>query len=575
MARYQDVTHHDRVGRGLPRTERAQLSIAKQWVREPKQEMTRLKRVPLLLREDPRPEGSSRQEGLHLKPARRLLGVSESCYYELGGWHAGCVALTGPISQTQLRILQWVAEGCPAAAVAGNGHKVTANALASRRLVTVTRVGGKWSAELTAAGRHYLNSGTYPAGHWTTQRHRQPAAMSQVKPPNHCSNTGPGSAESAKENMVGDTMEDRRPPPATTARRSAERRTAATTLVEELLAEGYKLVRGLDDDGLAQWRKIIDFAKRHAMVPEGHWIEKHQGPRGDLRIVLCKGVHPNTGVNSSRTDEVPETHTDLHPLLAELSDPTTAFDVSTESLPRVLQFLHCLLVECDARGFTTSWSPEKRDGIQVQVDRLDARIMITEEPADEQVMPSPEKLASRKLYAWQRITLEQKTVAGRLTVALLGNSRYDRNSWSDGKRQRIENKLTAVVDRIAERAQGLAEFHAQQERLEQERQRKQQAALDRARKEFLDKRQIDTLSQQLSDWHKAADIRAYCEARTQAAVADNDPASVADLAQWLAWCRAFADRIDPVIQQPPGPPPTQPSQTDLQPFLPPWMRSRW
>lgn len=62
-------------------------------------------------------------------------------------------------------------------------NKTTAIALQGRRLVTVSRKGGGWRAELTDAGGHYLRHGTYPDGFRTTSRNTPVAADLAVAPP--------------------------------------------------------------------------------------------------------------------------------------------------------------------------------------------------------------------------------------------------------------------------------------------------------------------------------------------------------------------------------------------------------
>lgn len=43
----------------------------------------------------------------------------------------------------------------------GHSYKVTAGVLRDRRLVTISKRGGTWSAELTDAGAHYLKHGKH------------------------------------------------------------------------------------------------------------------------------------------------------------------------------------------------------------------------------------------------------------------------------------------------------------------------------------------------------------------------------------------------------------------------------
>ena len=72
------------------------------------------------------------------------------------------VDLAAPLKAHQLEVLRWVDAGCPNADTSDDGKKHTARALQARRLVTVSRRGGRWSATLTERGRFYLDNGRYP-----------------------------------------------------------------------------------------------------------------------------------------------------------------------------------------------------------------------------------------------------------------------------------------------------------------------------------------------------------------------------------------------------------------------------
>lgn len=78
-------------------------------------------------------------------------------------WSTGLVVdRRGPLNAKQAHVLQWIADGCPAGAMEGFAYKHSARALQDRHLVSVTRKRGVWRAEITEAGRYYLDHGTYP-----------------------------------------------------------------------------------------------------------------------------------------------------------------------------------------------------------------------------------------------------------------------------------------------------------------------------------------------------------------------------------------------------------------------------
>lgn len=86
------------------------------------------------------------------------------------------MALHTPLNPRQLDVLYWIHDGCPAGRWPDFTFKATAAALASRRLVKVSKRGGVWSAAILPAGEHYLAKGQYPVGHWSGRRPGQQRA---------------------------------------------------------------------------------------------------------------------------------------------------------------------------------------------------------------------------------------------------------------------------------------------------------------------------------------------------------------------------------------------------------------
>ncbi len=72
------------------------------------------------------------------------------------------VRLTDPLNDTQVAVLKWIADGCSEGVMHGFSYKTTAKALQDRRLVSVSRKRGAWQAQITEAGRFYLQHGRHP-----------------------------------------------------------------------------------------------------------------------------------------------------------------------------------------------------------------------------------------------------------------------------------------------------------------------------------------------------------------------------------------------------------------------------
>ena len=85
------------------------------------------------------------------------------------------------LNDIQLDVLRWIAAGNPGAE-ATNPQRVSARALAARRLVKVKGRGPRWSATLTEAGEYYLGHGKYPAGHFGAEPDLEPEPAPEVVP---------------------------------------------------------------------------------------------------------------------------------------------------------------------------------------------------------------------------------------------------------------------------------------------------------------------------------------------------------------------------------------------------------
>ncbi|HZO36729.1 MAG TPA: hypothetical protein VFB41_07630 [Solirubrobacteraceae bacterium] len=60
------------------------------------------------------------------------------------------------LTERQLEILRWIADGCPTGVMEGERHKISAAALRNRGLVTTNGHGAAWIAKATRRGREYI-----------------------------------------------------------------------------------------------------------------------------------------------------------------------------------------------------------------------------------------------------------------------------------------------------------------------------------------------------------------------------------------------------------------------------------
>lgn len=464
---------------------------------------------------------------------------------------AGAVRKSDPLNANQLNVLRRIAMkedvGVDSAA------KTSARALHGRGLVVVSTRGG-WHAKITDAGSFYLDHGHHP------DRPCDGGALCMKADSKIPSSDGP-SATSSK-----------RRPPHTTARIAALRRAAAADLMAKLVDETPVVISNPDEDEIAEWRKVVDFAKRNGMVPAGKRIEKSRWYNGDLHIVLRKGAHPNAKppLDPAQRIEVPEQVDELHPLLTRLKDPASVLDVSAEQLPRALRIMHSVLVEAEHRGYNTGWTDETAASVQISSGSFRLYVTMTEELEKRDVVPTAKDLASKKVYDWQRFQPETKSVRSgklRLQVATEGR-RWDRSAWwADRQRWTVEDKVGEILAEITKRITAEQDRIAAEEQEKLQRQRDWEAAMANARVSFQEHRRVTALNAQLERWQNASAIRNYCNAVEATRPTGDAVEETHAQSSWLEWCRSYADQIDPVRAGAGAPKDIEPGPSDLQPYL--------
>jgi hypothetical protein len=181
------------------------------------------------------------------------------------------VAIDTPLNHRQLEVLRWISDGCPDGRWTDFAFKLTTTALASRRLVTVSKRGGVWSAALLPAGEHYLTQGQYPERHWARRRRGQQMELdTPVKPPAVAQRPvdphggGPTSAQSKKQSP-----------------------SRARELVAEVLAASGEIYRE-SKEGQRAYSLLVATVNRHKLAPEGKQLTVEMGSRWEVSVIRLR-----------------------------------------------------------------------------------------------------------------------------------------------------------------------------------------------------------------------------------------------------------------------------------------------
>jgi hypothetical protein len=174
---------------------------------------------------------------------------------------------------------------------------------------------------------------------------------------------------------------------------------------------------------------------------------------------------------------------------------------------------------------------------------------------------------SKRLRPWAHIPEFDSVGTGRLRLEVGKAQSGQRLTWRDTATSRLEQQAGRIVADIIKAVEEQARISAALRQLEKERQAaarlaEQQAAEERRRRDIertarwehalakarrfaVEEHRRATFDAALEQWRNAADMRAFCDALEQAAA--DQAASNGELAAWLTWARARADKIDPTV----------------------------
>ncbi|MGW1866144.1 hypothetical protein ACWCPS_11360 [Streptomyces mauvecolor] len=452
-----------------------------------------------------------------------------------------------PLNERQLALLSRLASDKGSEEPWDPGEWRTAYALRDRGLVAIKRSEGEVDAKVTETGAFYIQHGHHPDD------------------PAH------GEKKITKGRGVGGTRSmsyaDR---PVALARR-----TKAKELIERLLTDRRVTITEPDDTTVTEWRRVIDYAKRHDLVPEGKRIESLRMWNRDLQISLVEGPHPNS--LRQRPDEAPPVHvpTQLrspHPVVAALRDDDGRLVMPAPLRRRSLLLLQGLAAEAVRRGHKVKEhevpsrhrsraytyngrhhpsSYSRREGeLDLVVDVFTYTVTIQQESPQS---TDPERSKS--------------------LVIELGYSRSSRQScWADRKRWALENILGAVLREVETRAVEDAQRKVDEERAKAERKVRWQAAMENAKELAAQEQYAEVLRAQARQWQEAAGLSAYCDAleRRLDETPGEDEAAMASAQRWLTWARRYVQRLDPLTRLPAMPTAREPKPEELAPHLNGW-----
>lgn len=473
------------------------------------------------------------------------------------------MALDTPLNTRQLEVLRWISDGCPDGRWTDFTFKTTANALASRRLATVSKRRGSWSAAILSAGEFYLANGTYPPGHFAKRRRsplvdldRPGKPLAVAKQP-----VMPLAVDAAavrpKKQMPPDGL------------------TPTRKLIKDIVDAGGLLEIDTTDDKTS-YSSLVGIINRRGMAPDGQ----------EVIMVRGKSYHHVIFRLSSVSDWQTEPPTQVvaaerigrwHPAVASLRSDNRLDSIGKELRGRAFRLLHALAREADARGYPVRVSRQNYRGYGHENTKLDGNLIFTVgdiecsvriwQPQDRvDHTPTAEELERAKKYDWPPRRYDY-VPANRLSIAIETTSRFcSKESWTETKTLSLQSRLPDVMMTFERWAVIDAEGKEAERRAEIERQARQAREEALAREAYVQHAFGERLRADLDDWELAGRLRRYVAEIAARVELIADPDERAAATQWLTWCREYVAKCDPFAKPIRRPKVKEPGYSEIQEF---------
>lgn len=449
------------------------------------------------------------------------------------------VAQRKTLTEQQVGILRWISEGCQEGVMEGDSHRVSAAALRRRGLVRTSGHGSTWSASVTDAGREYLEQ-----------------------------------------------VDSEDPPIA-----RQENTSVTQQLIDDVIAAGGAMRvpqrSWYDKRGTVNYRNRALLAERYGKVPAGKRLDVVSISDAELELRLLDDPG-NPGRPELVEIAIPEKVARYHPAARRFRDDKAHHRVSRALLSRAVRIVHVLATEAERRGWSvpSSTHSEASGWLTIETGGHDFWIDLSEKGVKERARWEQEVERYSQAFRYWRAHGDgeryphgpyDKGATGALNLHLSSRREHifkgHQSNWGDRASWKLETRLPHVfremeervfkADRVEEEERVAAERRAkEQRRAAEERERQWHVLMERARRSLVETQRAALLRAQEQEWREAERLREYCDAME--AAHGQEPES----AEWIAWARDFATRLDPLSEPPVMPEPPEETPEALQEHLP-------
>ena len=466
------------------------------------------------------------------------------------------------LNARQVEVLQWIADGSPDGVIEGHAFKVTAVALQNRRLVTISKKGGIWRADVTESGVHYLEHGEYPST--SGQESGEPKMSARAR----------GIPRRTPTRVAG-------PPSPATARSeaSAPRPPKPPSPTEQLIAD---LVENggevhVDVPLRAKHEARVLAAIRFGKVPEGKQLVT-EGYRWSKDFVIRLRDAPAWLNEALDPIAIPKALRQPHEVVVALRDGTAFAEFDRPGINRALRLTQALVVEAVRRGYRAKVTEdtgdryvyrrtETKDHFSVTVGSHSVGVRFRQEIIRTRHDPTSVERARAARDTWFRIPKYDVSLGQRLSVLLSGPHEHRQSKWTDTPTRTLEEWMPQVLQEIELRAKAAEQARIAAIAAAEDQRRQWERAMEVAKREFAVAYRTDVLFRQVDDWHRARQVREYLDAMQLAIDAIGDPDDAIAAKEWHRQAEELVAIVDPLAQRLYVQAVPEPKADDLKPFL--------
>ena len=343
---------------------------------------------------------------------------------------------------------------------------------------------------------------------------------------------------------------------------------------------------GLSDVGLAKLCRTMGIP----LPARGYWAKVRAGAKPERLPLPMHGrfkqtanltrFAPDTVVEHERVKrhmretrrqvtEVPTGSLDRHPLVVAagkrlanddaksekclVSAPAEVLhiEVTRRSLDRALNLFNALILEFSKRGSSLEVDHERKRTVLL-VEGTQLELSLIERVRRKEYVDTPEEAKAKERY-WKLPRYPGREYPGTPRYDYLATGmltltagRWPSRNWNDTDRTLLERRLPEIVSGLILLATEVRTREENQAREEDRRHlaKEHYARIMEQRKQ--ERELFEDLETKATKWERATRLRAYLDAVEQTATSSGELPD--ELLDWIAWARAKADWLDPMIR---------------------------